>query len=233
MRLYHGTSAEAIEDILKIGIVPISIQEDGKSNWSNTVQSHVDHVYLTECYAPYFAHNASTISDDDIDRSMAIVEIDTNFLDADYFYPDEDFIAQFLVQHSKIKPYCLLPLDHVTRMVRDNIEDYKEAWRESLEHLGNISYKGSIPRSAITKIAVFDPKTNPEMLMMALDPTISILNHRFCADKYKMLTTWFMGEIVTVEDYLKNMPFPMDMMNTDGLAEILSNQAIEIILPDK
>ncbi len=40
------------------------------------------------------------------------------------------------------------------------------------------------------------------MAMAALDPSISVLNWRLCAGKYRLLTRWYMGDEVTIDDWL-------------------------------
>ena len=125
------------------------------------------------------------------------------------FFPDEDFVENLLrdkdfetilEQNPKLAydlqnggyPWAGTVLKR-TAWLRDNIgvvENFAEA---SLNSLGNISWRGRIPPAAITRVSLYDPKSNPAMTMAACDPTISTLNWRICAGKYEEITRWFLG----------------------------------------
>lgn len=52
--LYHGTNGAAARDAIVNGLSG----RGGKGNWSHSVESHPDCVYLTDAYPAYFALNA-------------------------------------------------------------------------------------------------------------------------------------------------------------------------------
>src|SRR6266568_7623655 len=84
MLLYHGTIADVARKALKEGLKPR--KHHGKSNWEHTSESQPDCVYLTTCYAGYYAACASK------GKLWGFIEVDTDLLDAKRFLPDEDFI---------------------------------------------------------------------------------------------------------------------------------------------
>ena len=170
MKLYHGTSERNLEKLLKDGLAP---RGEGITNWKE-YPSRPDMVYLTQAYALYFAISAS---DTDTERCL-IMEIDTTKLNQTKFFPDEDFLAQeagSLMMHE---------------FFRDNIFDHKKRWKDSLLQLGNVAYRGKVHPYAFSRYCLFDAKVRPEIAMNALDPTISIMNYKFCGPKYRRLISW-------------------------------------------
>ena len=57
MKLYHGTTEAVARKALREGLRTRS-ETGSTGNWQHTVSSPTDRVYLTEAYAPYFAHAA-------------------------------------------------------------------------------------------------------------------------------------------------------------------------------
>lgn len=241
MILYHGTSESNLNKILEQG----SIQPRGtagKSNWEHTIISSPDRVYLTTAYAGYFAANVSKENE-----RWAIIEIDTDFLDEDNFFPDEDVIAQIAYRSKDfnevwgdkpVKEYSLLEL---TKYVREHIYLWKDKWPDSIQAMGTCSYKGDIPVAAIIRYALFDPKSNFQMAMSAQDPTITTLNYQIKGATYKAITKWLMGEEITFDEYdpitaqqLADPEFPdnhreqFEQYKAQAI-ETLANQKIETV----
>src|SRR5436305_754281 len=73
MKLYHGTTGTLAKKALKQGIKPRS--ETGRNNWERAA-SHPKCVYLTTCYAGYFAAMAKQRG-----RMVGILEVDADLLD--------------------------------------------------------------------------------------------------------------------------------------------------------
>ena len=231
--VYHGTSSRHLDDILKHGIRPRGVK--GKSNWDHTIKSNPHAVYLTTTYAGYFAGNAAKKKE-----KWLIAEIDLDRLDTAFCRPDEDYIAQALwMQKSKspnVEKLCKMlgnTLGDLTEYIRDMIDKYQDAWQESLDNMGTMSYKGVVPIDAITRIAIFDPTSNMNMVIVNLDPSISILNFSFCKSKYVALTKWLMGEKISVADYVGIDWYESmrEHINEQEIQEVLNNQKIEIIVP--
>lgn len=178
MRLYHGTNEANLSKIKLHGLRP---RQRRKSQWKE-YPSRPDMVYLTTAYALYFALNSKGKS-----RYM-ILEIESDELDQNKFFPDEDFIAQKLAWQEKAK------LSDIHLDIRDNLEAYQQYWQDSIDGLGNCCYKGTIPFSAIKRICFLEPNTRMYIEIMAVDPAISILNYTLLGSKYRGLLAWLFGE---------------------------------------
>ena len=123
-------------------------------------------------------------------------------VDCDQLMPDEDFLEQGSRLQKDLCP--AQGMEARTKWFRENLEGFQPYWMDSINGLGNCAYLGEIPSTAVIRSVVVDTtEVSQSMLMMALDPSISLLNFRFCADKYRALTRWFMGyEGVTVTDLI-------------------------------
>ena len=175
--LYHGTSERHLDSILRDGLKPRGRK---RGNWTG-YPSISGHVYLTEAYAGYFA----TVAAKKGERAL-IVEVCLE--DDSRLYPDEDFIAQALAAKEKrtIDDFH----DHAVKC----IAYYRDYVQASLDGLGNASHRGVIPLSAISRYVVIDTAAQRDTIMLALDPTISLLNYQFCGEKYRSLNSWFFGD---------------------------------------
>lgn len=179
IKLYHGTNSENLKGILKEGIKPRN--KKTKGNWEK-IPSREGFVYLSDTYAGYYA--VCSIKNKVLKPILIEVEVE-----AEKLYPDEDFIGQILIRKSGKNIF------DITNSV--DIENYKDLWKESLEKLGNASFKGTIPVKNIRRV-----KEIPSSLYLYfLDPSISLLNHYYCGQKYKELIKFVMGDIK--EDPLK------------------------------
>ena len=193
MKLYHGTSGRVARRALTEGLLPRS-KTGSEGNWEHSCPSNPDLVYLTSAYAPYFAMTASEPGE-----LWGIVEVDTDLL-ADYdMLPDEDFLEQASRQQELPEEWGLndSSMEDRTRWFREHLCQFQHLWEQSIEHLGNCAHEGGISPKAITRIALYDSKTNPSLSMMAMDPAICLMNYRFCGDKYRALCRWMMGEDVS------------------------------------
>jgi len=175
--LYHGTSYKNLNSILKNGIRP---RGKRKGNWKE-YPSRPDMVYLTNAYAPFFAIQSSK------DKAL-ILELDPAFLNQKSFYPDEDFIAQAIATQQN------LSIEDVHCGIRENLEDYQHHAVDSLNGLGNICHKGTVPLSAISRYCVIDIKERADLVMSAIDPSISLMNYRFCGSRYRSIVSWIFGD---------------------------------------
>jgi hypothetical protein len=209
VRLYHGTAGENVPAILKRGIKPRRTTR--KNNWKHSVASHEHAVYLTSAYAGYFAHQAARTS------KLGIIEIDTDQLDPEQFRPDEDFLEQATrdgkTSNKELERLKRASMKERTGWFRKHLDEFADAWEDSVKHLGTCCYLGDISPEAITRASVFDYKKNPLVATELLEPTITIANFRFCADRYQALTNWLMGEnidpdalLIVPKSALQNMP---------------------------
>jgi hypothetical protein len=190
MKLYHGTNIRYLDTILKQGLSPRqNTKGKKKGNWTIS-PSHQDMVYMSTAYPWYYAVMAHEIKKDDFTKGV-VFEIDTDALDQEQLYPDEDFVWQVMKEH-------IPGLKHPD--VRKNLTDYQYLWKKSLKYSGCICHEGIIPASAITRYCVVDFKKRANVGREMLQPTISIENYQICGRKYNKLNKWCFGDI-------KELPF--------------------------
>jgi len=199
--LYHGTTRAVAKRILNGGGGLKPRGATGKDNWEHTVTSNADCVYLTDAYAPHFAHNAMSARD----KWGAVIEVDLAMLRMSKLRPDEDMLEQATRGGGNVDEEIAAELEgkdmkERTMWFRDNIDGFAHLWRTSVEMMGTCGYKGVIPCSAISRIAYFKPTANVQMFMGFFDPTITILNYKFCGRKYQAFTKWMFGDKVEAED---------------------------------
>ena len=211
MTLYPGTTEPGARKALREGL-RTRAETGSTGNWQHTVSSPTDRVYLTEAYAPYFAHAAQP---DDVplpEQRWAIIEVDVGVLAESDLMPDEDWLEQGSRGD--------IPEDHVlrdlgydkcrgmkerTEFMREHAPYFASAWRASVKGIGGCCHAGSIGAEAITRVSIYRPATNPAITFSAFDPTISLANYGFCADKFRGLTRWFF-EAVPVPVFLNGGP---------------------------
>ena len=234
MKLYHGTTEKIGRQALTEGLKPRNVT--GKSNWKHTVESNPTLIYLTNAYAPYYALNSVK---NFRKAKFAIVEIETDLLDETKMRPDEDFIEQATRRDEKNKAGIKgKTMYGRVKYIRDRIDEFSESWKLSVEHLGNCAYRGVIKPAAITRVSVVDISKCREMCFEAMEPLITLANYKICAAQYRLLTQWFMGKQVTLEEWFQSQSInPESYLNgkerasaIKTMSKRLSNQScIEII----
>ena len=178
MKIYHGSNYDYLDYILEHGISP---RKNKESNWEKA-QSHPDMVYLSTAYPFYFSY----CSTGDTEGKGVVFEVELESLNETLLYPDEDFIWHVLRQRNK---------KITIEEVRDSLEDYAHNWELSIQHLGNCCYKGKIKPNLIQRYCVVDFKELGPLAWTIMDPTISVLNYRFCEEKYRGLVSWLFGDL--------------------------------------
>jgi hypothetical protein len=209
MILYHGTSERHVERILKEGLRSRKYTKM-RSNFDKH-PSHTEMVYLSNCYAPYFAANASK------DGRWAIIEVN---VDEENLLPDEDFMEQASRGTHRIQT---LSLEERTAEFKEDLQAYAEHALDSLKHLGTVAHDGMIRDTEIERIALFDHSKNMYMAMMALDPTISLLNHKILGKHYENVTRWFF-ESVEPEDLHQMSWIMFDADQRQVMADKVNNR---------
>jgi hypothetical protein len=216
MTLYHGTSEQAARQAIVDGLRPRGGAKKG--NWKHTVLSNPKCVYLTDVYAPYFSVHATKKG------RAAVLEIDTAELDEFELWPDEDFLEQAGRGYDKIAG----DMEKRTLLYRKKAHEYVGKWKLSVEHLGTCAHHGVIPPQAIKRVAFWDYSTNSHIAMAVSDPTITLMNHKFCSQKYGAITRWLFGERITPEDYI-GYPIPIVDEHRKAIEELLQKRVVEIL----
>jgi len=230
MKLYHGTSAEVARLALKEGLKPRAGLTNKNGNWKHTVESNPNCVYLTSCYAGYFAHCATK---DDNSTELGVLEIDTDLLDQQLLLPDEDFLEQVSRGQHWDNPRIQRPLAAIEKKLKGKGNLMKERtiwfrehiwwfggdlWQHSVNHMGTCCHYGLIPPSAITRASIFDWEKARDIGMKLIDPSITPINYKICSDGYKAVTRWMMGEDITLAEYMH--PFRPEMYPDDSVADL-------------
>lgn len=194
MKLYHGTTSKIIDKITHNGIIPRSVSK--RSNWKHSVPSNPKCVYLTDTYPLYFAIHAARTH-----GKPTIVEIDTSKLNPFNLFPDEDVLEQAGRNYDN---WTHLDMVRRTKIYRKEMFNYgPDAWRKSLNAMGTCAHLGTIPVKAITKIAIIDNEIQPRLCWTAMDASISLMNFKFCATKYKAITNWIFQYPYELSDFDK------------------------------
>lgn len=178
--IYHGTIFKNLKTILSEGIRPRGL--DGFTNWVEN-PSHPEMVYLSTAYPFYFAQCAGTRH-----KKFVIFEIDFESLDPDNLYPDEDFIFQSIKEEDRI------PLHEIRSLLAEPVSGYKRYYLNSLFGIGNICHRGVIDKKFIKRYCIVNFKQRPHLSISCLDPSIGILNYKFCGKKYEHMVRWFFGD---------------------------------------
>jgi hypothetical protein len=234
VKLYHGTTETIGRQAKTEGLRPRKLT--GKSNWKHVVESNPSLIYLTTAYAPYYALHAVNGNKNE---KISIVEVETDLLDETNLRPDEDFIEQATSLDKKNTVGIRgKTVNQRTKYIRNRLDEFSGFWKQSVEHLGNCGFKGIITGEAITKVSVVDISKCKFMCSEALEAVITLANYSVCGAQYRMLTRWFMGEPVTVEEWFKTqsvnpLNYLEDEEKTSGMkkvSKILARQScIEII----
>lgn len=149
-------------------------------------------VYLTDAFAPYFAGAAMKGNDKGL-----IIEVDTDRLDPDMFYPDEDLIGQALARSEK------WPLEKAQRYAIRHLERWQDKWELGMKHMGTLGHLGPIPSSAFTRYVLLDMKVRPQLGML-MDPSgVSPLIYQHMGDQYRRTQQWLFdgGELPQLDLY--------------------------------
>lgn len=183
MLLYHGTTADVARRALTEGLQPRGVLNKD-SLWD--CESRPDAVYLTAAYAGYFAAHASD------DQPWGIIEVDTDKLPGTLI-PDEDWLEQATRGQDVVDG----TMEERTAVFRDCLLGFSHLWEHSVNGIGNCAHVGIIPPEAITRVTVYDPKQNPGVTLMAMDPCITLVNYQICGGKYQRLCKWLVERPVT------------------------------------
>lgn len=206
MKLYHGTRENVAQQAVTKGLEP---RGKKRGNWRHTILSRNDAVYLTVCYAMYFAVNATKEN-----QKAAIVEVDSNKLNPWLLAPDEDTLEQ--INRGRDKLPGSFDIKKRTQWYRKRLDNYtgRGQWEASIKALGNCCYLTAIPAEAITRIALIDLNEAPVLKILSMDPTITTMNYYILGRKYRGLTKWIFGDELGADAPIEK--FPIDDLIAKG-----------------
>lgn len=184
MRLYHGTNAKHIDEILKEGLLPGD--QVGRSNWDE-YPARPGMVYLSDSLPWRFAL-CSGSSEDVIEYGLAIVEAKVG---DGRLVPDEDYLGQLWASEEKTT------LSEATQRADVNaMRLHRHLWKTSLERIGTVAHEGPIRVKQITRIVVLNPQIVPVILALekAERYVPRLRTYPLVAEQARSITRWFMGE---------------------------------------
>lgn len=193
MKLYHGTSLDRLEAILKDGIVPRAKRND-PGHWEK-FPSNPDTVYLSSVYPLHFAQTAWCAQmEAGIDSSWPVlIEIDTEWLDTHRLIADEDALAQSLVATDKTKK--LTNKLQIEMQRRAKLFVGTDLWEESLQALGTCGHWGTIHVPEQARIAILDPsEQGARQAIYDQDAVLSLVAFQIMKKKYANLIAWIFGD---------------------------------------
>jgi hypothetical protein len=172
--LYHGTSLSNFKKIIKQGIKPRGRKA---SNWKGIGISRPDLVYLTNCYASYYAICAMG----EKDKAVVIrVKIDPKkiklYLDEEFLYHALRFHQSDNLQMSK-DLYSTINPKNLNPLIKSQLKR-EVTWVDSLNYLGTVSCD-YVPVENIVSYAILDKKD-----YLFCDPSINPLNYKICSGEY-------------------------------------------------
>lgn len=177
-KLYHGTRSSLLPAIAKEGLRPREASRTG--NWSHTLESRCDAVYLTTAYALHYATCCQAEGD------PTILEIDTSMLPLEAFGSDEDGVALLNEGSRQAGPDATLV--EAARYWRERIHTVCPA--VSLQSLGNCTFFGRIPPQAVQRVLVLAHEDAVRLVVQACDPVIVPMNYRLFGPQYRAFTAW-------------------------------------------
>jgi hypothetical protein len=185
MKLYHGTSWAAVHRILADGLKPRARR---KGNWTHSVDSHPDVVYLTNAYGLHFAFSAAKGK-----AAGAILEIDVDRLPLSNLCPDEDAMEQAMRGRDNLPEDW--SMEKRTAYYRKRLALSGE-WEKSLAVMGTCGHMGTIPAVAINRVAKISHDAMLHFIVgCGYDPSICTMNYQLLGNKYRDWMTWlFDGE---------------------------------------
>ena len=191
--LYHGSDEATVIKILNDGLLP---RMERQGNWKE-FPSNPKCVYLTNCYAPYFALVGALENG----GRMGIIEIQTSDEMLNNCVPDEDYL-----EHSTRYgyPYGTEETQQRTKLCQSQMMDLKGQWNQSLSGLGTLCHVGQIAPNLITRVAFIDAQEWRWMLTYSwgMDFRVALSQHTKHFLKQRALTQWILGEYVPLREIL-------------------------------
>ena len=125
-------------------------------------------------------------------------EFDVTQLDPNRFYPDEDYLVQ---------KHLVVPVDGQTahQAARKQMSEFRHLWRDSLTELGTCCYRGRIPRTAFTRMTVFDRSQNVHLALFFAGHEVGIEDHAATGKQFRIINKWLFGRCG-----VKNNPYSSD-----------------------
>ncbi len=184
MKLYHGTNSRFLESILARGLLPRGNEFPNQFPEQHT---RSDLVYLTKCFGPVYAQNATRGTDD----RWLIVEVEIPFKELHQLLPDEAYGAA-LAELDGEPPHRIIEIE---KEYRTHLENHQGDWKSSLDTVGNVAYKPTSRPAAITRSCLFDPLLRHEFVSTFVEAVRhTSLPHDVLLPYFSDVTAWLFGD---------------------------------------
>lgn len=209
-KLYYGTS----ESLAKLSCVKgISPYNEDKSDFNSKNYFSSTYSCLTEVYP-------SLLSYDIVDKEKwGIVEIDVSHLVQEGFFPHEGYLLE------KTKDKFTSEEDYIKKISSLNVLNSRKKWKESLDEFGMCFYEFLIPATAVSKVVIYNPMSNPTMTRAMLGVSIGSKFHKSNFKRQFMIKRWLMGENVTVEEWVGPNFSKLEHSQKEKIAQVLRNKS--------
>lgn len=198
MKLYHGTSSRFLESILASGILP---RDNRRCSQFPEEDTRPDLVYLTKCFGPQYALNATR----NTGEKWLIVEVEISIEETGQLLPDEGYRV-FLAADHGVPPDRIRELK-VENEYRRTLEEHREEWQQSLDTIGNVAHKSGIATDLITRYCVVSAGLRHDLVSIFVEadkrhPMPMEIALPYCSD----LSAWLFGDLPR----LPNPPFAIE-----------------------
>ena len=213
-KLYHGTS-ETIAKVSCIkGLSPykVPVVEDGVPR--KILASTESCICLTaECPGLMASEMVNSR------ERWGIIEIDASLLSSALFLPHELFLTE------KLKPRSEEEWLNKLAQTRENLVNNRHKWRNSMDEFCFCVYEGPIPLSAITRVAIYDPRSNPAITKAVVSAPFGTRFYKLNSHRQGMVVRWFMGEDISPEEWLGSSAYAkMDHSAKNQISQVLRNK---------
>lgn len=231
MLVYHGTSLARWKKIKGQGLLPRGLH--GKSNWTHSIESNEDTIYMSDAYAMNFA--IASLNTGDLSNDHAVlIEIDTSLLDKNNLVADEDALEQVSRGQDGLPRYWdMIQRTRHYRGIVEKCSDMGLGFEWSMGVMGTAGHIGKIPPSAFTRVAIINIKKQKEAVYQFMDNQVSVPNYTYVGAKYRALTAMLFGDTPTEKDSktLLETYIPLPKMTMEGIKIIcLTNSKTGVTL---
>ena len=184
MMVYHGTSLTNWKKIIKTGILPRT--RTRKANWTGTLASQENGVYLTSGYAVNYAAHAAAKKND----KLVLIEVDLDSIPGALVLADEDALEQATRGGDDGLPRGWKGEQRVAHY-RSMVKAYASkgmGFNWSMEKMGTGVHLGPIPVEAITRTVIIDPAIESNLMQICMDASVTVPNHMLYGEYWKALT---------------------------------------------
>lgn len=207
VKVYHGTSLTRWNLIKNQGLLPRG--KSKKSNWTHSIESNPETVYLTDAYALYFALETLNQCKGKFDNAV-IIEMDTDNLPGT-LVPDEDALEQVARRSDDGLPPSW-SMKERTRHYRGMTKEYAKHGMDffwSLQVLGTGGHIGKIDPKFFSRIAIIDIKKEAALSWAFMDTQVSVMNYKYLGSRWRFLSKKIFGDSYEDIDPLSAyLPYP-------------------------